>query len=398
MTRIHVPGKNCVVLNDPDVIADVLIHKTDDYWRDRPRGAVLPVATDDSAFISPGGNHWAERRAWHPQQHEGIDAWLDARVQGLVPVIQQTLERWVDKGAQEASDVVNRLTCDLLFAASYDGGPVSDDEYDLFMQVATALDSRMQWRWPFRKPIWGAEQKAYDDWQSAGEVRFDAQTDEGSLPEIMRKAALLDKPSRMARGMNAVLLEGGFSSGSGISSTLWQLTQHPDEAKKVADAVAALPRPLTWKSIDACEPLDHALREAMRILPPVPIFFRNSTKERSIELGGYELPPNTVLFVTNWLLQRESDHWEDPSEFRPSRWENGVAAANPYGSGHFSPFGRGPRSCAGERLALLVQKTALAVLLSEGSIEVGKGQGEQQLGFFFATLRMDNTSLIAKKR
>src|SRR5262249_38722660 len=155
---------------------------------------------------------------------------------------------------------------------------------------------------------------------------------------------------------------------------------------KVARAVREeLPAPFDRSAIDACRLLEFAIREAMRYYPAVPIYFRNSARDREVKLGPHTLPRNTLLFISNWYLHKFAPHWTEPERFDPGRWDNGVAEANPYGSGHFFPFGRGPRACIGAAFGQFVHRLVLATIYRESEPEVDAAWRYKQ-SFFFGVM------------
>src|SRR5262249_42245871 len=100
-------------------------------------------------------------------------------------------------------------------------------------------------------------------------------------------------------------------------------------------------------------------------------------------LGGVELPADTTLYLTAWPLQRSRRHWgEDADRFDPGRWARRRKAHDPFGSGHFFPFGRGPRSCAGQGLGLIDTKLILAAIFSQAGVEIAPEQRYDMTHYF----------------
>ena len=97
------------------------------------------------------------------------------------------------------------------------------------------------------------------------------------------------------------------------------------------------------------------------------------------------MPPNTLLFISNWFLHHDPSHWNEPERFDPSRWENGGAERDPYGSGWFFPFGRGPRTCVGQPFALFAMKLTLAEILTDSRLDLDLSLPYQQ-DFFFGVM------------
>ncbi len=157
-----------------------------------------------------------------------------------------------------------------------------------------------------------------------------------------------------------------FQAGHETTATalLWWsrlLAAHPEAAARAreetdtvlagrhpgADAPAALPF------------LTATLKEAMRLYPPVAALMTRRTL-REITLGGWTVPPGTLLYVTPWVLHRDRRWWAQPDEFRPERFLPGAPAVP---RGAYLPFGLGPRVCIGQHFAMLEMTVVAALLL-----------------------------------
>ncbi|KAJ0085576.1 hypothetical protein Patl1_08873 [Pistacia atlantica] len=97
-------------------------------------------------------------------------------------------------------------------------------------------------------------------------------------------------------------------------------------------------------------------------------------------IGGYDVPPSTMLFVNAWAIHRDPNVWEDPTSFKPERFEGLEGVSEAY---NFIPFGQGRRSCPGAGLANRVMGLTLATLIqcfeweriSEEEVDLTEGTG-----------------------
>ncbi|KAJ0085579.1 hypothetical protein Patl1_08874 [Pistacia atlantica] len=77
-------------------------------------------------------------------------------------------------------------------------------------------------------------------------------------------------------------------------------------------------------------------------------------------IGGYDVPPSTMLIVNAWTIHRDPKVWEDPESFKPERFEGLDGEVEEY---NFIPFGQGRRPCPGAGLANRVMGLTLATLI-----------------------------------
>ena len=121
----------------------------------------------------------------------------------------------------------------------------------------------------------------------------------------------------------------------------------------------------------------------MRLFKPVPLHFREATKE--IDLGhGHIIPEGTNILMSVYTVHRDHRHFPDPDKFDPERFspQNSVGR-HPYA---YIPFGIGRRMCVGHLFATMEAKTILSTVLRRyciTEIEGGIKGFEESLTFSF---------------
>lgn len=391
LTVIWLFNRPALVLNDPTLIGEVLDTRAADFYKDSPVLALRPVITPGSLFITNFGTGWEEARRDNPFGTD-YDDWLDRQVEPLRAVATARVKEWVGDRSSKPVDLywdMQRLMFDV-FSQAFWGRTFPADRFDWFRTLASTGTRRMALPKPLLPPLSPFFYSARRNWYRSF----------GSLVDEARKCPNPDAPDllnvTLCRGTpldNAALAEtlatnflgGVFSCSSTVNTALYLLAQHPDEGRKVAQAARALPGEYDRANLNACRPLEFAIREAMRYYPAVPIYFRNSARDREVQLGRLTLPRDTMLFISNWYLHKYASHWHEPEVFKPARWENGIAEANPYGSGHFFPFGRGPRACIGAAFGQFVHRLVLATLYRESEPDVDTTRPYTQ-SFFFGVM------------
>jgi cytochrome P450 len=97
----------------------------------------------------------------------------------------------------------------------------------------------------------------------------------------------------------------------------------------------------------------------MRLYPPAWLQMRIVAKES--EINGVKLPVGTLLILSQWVMHRLPEIWQDAEVFKPERWDPATEQHIPPGA--YFPFGGGPRTCIGMPLAQLEAKIILASIL-----------------------------------
>jgi len=308
-------------------------------------------------------------------------------------VVAGVVRGWIGRSAGGPIDVyreTQRLMFDA-FSRAFWGRTFPPDRFDWFQALARTGSRRINTPLPVLPPPLSPEFYAdRREWYATFEslVRDARKNPDPAATDLLNVSLTLGtalSDAALAEALATNFFGGVFSCSSTVNTLLYLLARHPAERASVATAVRGLPADYGRAALDDCRPLEFALREAMRYYPAVPLYFRNSAKDRAVKLGQHLLPPDTLLFISNWYLHKYSPHWRDSDAFAPARWADGVAEANPYGSGYFFPFGRGPRACVGSAFALFVMRLVVATLFRESEPDMDPEQAYQQ-SFFFGVM------------
>ncbi|XP_072734054.1 cytochrome P450 3A12-like isoform X3 [Ciconia boyciana] len=169
-----------------------------------------------------------------------------------------------------------------------------------------------------------------------------------------------------------IFVFAGYETTSNtLSYVSYNLATHPDVQQRLQDEIDAnLPNKTTptYNAIMQMEYLDMVVNESLRLYPAGGQIERVCKK--TVELNGVTIPKGMVVMIPAYVLHRDPGYWPEPEEFRPERFsKESKESVDPY---TFLPFGAGPRNCIGMRLALLIMKMALVVLLQNFSFRTCK--------------------------
>jgi cytochrome P450 len=176
-----------------------------------------------------------------------------------------------------------------------------------------------------------------------------------------------------------LFVAGHETTATGLAWTVYYLCKNPEIYADLEREVDALGE---TRSVADLPKLGLALRvfqEALRLMPPVYVFGRDSLVP--VTIGDVELPPPTNVLISPWALHHSARIWPDPERFDPDRFLPGREATRHRYA--YLPFGAGPRVCLGNHFAYMEAQLALAVLLRRWHFElVGEDEPEPS-----ATLR-----------
>jgi cytochrome P450 len=203
--------------------------------------------------------------------------------------------------------------------------------------------------------------------------RMLAETDRILLAEIDERRADPDLASR--DDILSLLVGARFEDGSAMSDTELRdqlitllLAGHETTATGLAwsfDLLFRAPDKLERLRAELADRghdyLDAVVEETLRIRPVVPWVGRKLSAPT--ELGGYELPEETVVMAAIYLAHTRPDVYPEPDVFRPERFLND--SPDTYA---WIPFGGGTRRCIGAAFAQLEMRVVLSTVLAQAEL------------------------------
>ncbi|KAG6766735.1 hypothetical protein POTOM_027906 [Populus tomentosa] len=195
----------------------------------------------------------------------------------------------------------------------------------------------------------------------------------------LQKAISLTRDNIKAIIMD-VMFGGTETVASAIEWVMAELMKSPEDQKRVQQELAevvGLERRVEESDIDKLTFLKCALKETLRMHPPIPLLLHETSEDA--EVAGYFIPKQTRVMINAYAIGRDKNSWEDPDAFKPSRFlKPGVPD---FKGNHFEfiPFGSGRRSCPGMQLGLYTLDLAVAHLLHCFTWELPDGMKPSEL-------------------
>lgn len=202
----------------------------------------------------------------------------------------------------------------------------------------------------------------------------------------------------------AFLLAGYETTSTCLSYCFWVLSTHQEELKRLQDEMDSSfgsksneDIELNYDSVNQLDYLDLFIKEVLRMFP----IGNNVVNRRCTvptKMNGVQFNEGMIIAIDVLSIHYSQEYWgpEDPETFYPLRHAP-ECKRNPAA---FLSFGYGPRSCVGQRFALLEVKLALAKLLLKYDVIKGPNTVEKMVYSERLSVRqpLNGVSCIFKKR
>jgi cytochrome P450 len=317
---------------------------------------LAPVMGERSVLILDGDEHLEQRRRMLPPFHgESVQRYRDV----VARITEEELESWPLDQPFSVHPHTTAIALEVILRAviGLDRGERADALRQVLRKVVDiSVPQMMMWVWP--------QLASFGPWKRYKRVL--AETDELLYDEIRRRRsdpalgehhdvlsllirehgdAMSDKDLRDQ--LVTLLLAGHETTATGLAWAFERLSRNPHVLRRLERAIA--------EDDDAY--LDAVVRDTLRSRPVIFDVIRKV--KRPVDLAGYHLPAGASVLPAIVLVQRESQHFADPDDFRPERFLEGEG-----GTYTWFPFGGGRRRCLGAAFATVEMKTVLRTVLS----------------------------------
>lgn len=165
-----------------------------------------------------------------------------------------------------------------------------------------------------------------------------------------------------------MFLAGHETTALALSWTWYLLGKHPEIQRSVREEVSSVlgGQPPTAADVPKLVYCERVLREAMRLYPPAYVVGRRPIEDCTI--GGHLLPAGHNVLMSQWIVHRDPRWFDQPLEFNPDRWADGLASRLPKYA--YFPFGGGPRVCVGNTFATFEAVLILAAVSQRFHLEL----------------------------
>ena len=370
LTSFRIGPRRVFLASAPDLIEQVLITDAKHYIKHFGARAYKPVL--GNGLVTSEGEYW------HRQRKLIQPVFLKARVQSYAPIMGELTERMLDSWTSGKTVLINdefgtltsRIALKTLFDLNHDG---DRERFNETLRLSFDLMSA-RLRRIFKLPLWmptpetlclkrsiSELERKVEGFIAAARARQDMGDDLLSRLMLAQHEDGTRMSDRQLRDeVMTLYLAGHETTSLTLSWTWYLLAQHQRVEEKLVSEWQQVLGGRT-PTVDQLQQLPYTaavIAESMRLLPPVYAIGREAIGD--LELGGYRVRRGYTVLMSQWVNHRDPEYFPEPQQFRPERWENGLAKRLPKFA--YYPFGGGQRMCIGSTFASIETPIVLATV------------------------------------
>lgn len=361
---------NGVYVNAPAFVQEVLSERSDEYLKSPALYMYMRPMIGNGLLASEDPIHKRARRIVAPAfQAKRVLAYADAIVEetaGMLPGWGQRVDI-----AKEMTALTLRIVSRTLFhSTSEDEGQILEESFSAAGRILIRLmneplpilpgplaESARELKQVVER-IDRIVMRVIGERRASGEEKIDVLSMLlGAKDEDTGKG--LSDPE--LRDEVLTLFLAGHETTANALTWAWQLlAAHPVVRARVEQEVAEVlgKRPASYADAEQLPYTLAVFKEVLRLYPVV--YFTARLAKVDTQIGSWEVPAGTTVFVNFAALHRRADPFTAPERFNPARFLDGADRRWPKGS--YLPFGAGPRVCPGNYFAMLEGQLVLATI------------------------------------
>ena len=379
------PFQKVIQLSDPDLIREVLVTKQKNFIKSSDVQA-LRTLVGDGLLTSEKDIHMRQRRLIQPAFKK---THITAYAQDMIDVTENYISTWKNEMETDITNDMNNITlgiiCKTMFSMDFkEGNELIGESVGMAMKLAI---KRMRSIIPL--PLWIPTKTNREYRRIAQELDkvlldiIDTRRQEDIQMEdllgILMRARDVDNGTGMTDKqlrdeLMTIFLAGHETTANGLSWTLYLLSQNSEaEAKlhKEIDSVVGSER-LRPEHFQMLKYTQNVIWESLRLFPPAYVVGRQV--DETVEIGGYLLKKGEMVLISQYVMHRKPNYFENPDEFKPERFENNFLKTLPDYA--YFPFGGGPRVCIGNHFSFMEMVLALACIAQRYRLRLITGHAD----------------------
>ncbi|KAL0920125.1 hypothetical protein M5K25_009236 [Dendrobium thyrsiflorum] len=373
-----------LVVSSADMAREIL--KTNDFgFCSRPMLTSSNKFSYDCKDISfaPYGEYWREMRKisilqlFSTKRVSTFHSVREEEVAILIDSISKSLSKPINL-TKLVSTLIGNIICRVALNKKYDQGDLEKEHFHALVQETETLFGTFFVSDCFPSLGWIDKLTGLQQRLERAFNKFDSFYNEIIKEHIDQKRANLEQEDivdvLLHQQKNSpyitnttikAILKDIFIAGIGTSSALiiWamaELVRNSRIMQKAQEEIRSSDH-FSKGNLHQLHYLNSVVKETLRLHLPVPLLLPREAI-RHCKISGYDIEPNTRVYINAWGIARDPKTWENPEEFLPERFIDSLIDY----IGHdfeFIPFGSGRRNCPGKNFGMATVELALANLL-----------------------------------
>jgi cytochrome P450 len=392
--------RDVVLLHDPSDIREVLVDKAASFGKDRTQKR-MKILLGEGLITSDGEAHKRGRRIAAPAFHRQR---IQRYAGQIVEIADALCAQWRPGEPMDIAAEMMRLALRITARTLFDTEVtpeihVINDQVNIIMDLYNYLIAMPRAELLLNSPLPGMRRFRH------AKERLDEVVD-GMIRARMEEARRSEGGTSRSRGLEerhdllsmllasrddqvegdglklsadelrdqvlTLFLAGYETVANALAWTWLLLGQNPQPERQMheeLDTVLAGRMP-TLDDLPRLEYTSMILAESMRLYPPAWAMGREALED--VAIGPYRLRKGTMVFFSQYIIQRDPRWFPHPERFWPERFTAEAKAARPRFA--YFPFGGGGRQCIGESFATMEATLALATIAQRWRLALVPGQ------------------------
>ncbi|WP_404330986.1 cytochrome P450 [Mesobacillus maritimus] len=365
------PLHKVILLSDPELIKEVLVTKQKCFIKSREVQS-LKTLVGEGLLTSEKDMHMQQRRLIQPAFKK---THINAYAQDMIDLTEEYMSKWNDGMETEITkdmlDITLGIISKTMFSMDFkEGHELLGDSVENGMKLAI---KRMRSILPL--PLWvpSKTNREYKQVaQALDQVLFSIignRRQNDSHKEDLLGILMNARDDEHGTGMTdqqlrdelmTIFLAGHETTANALSWTIFLLSQHPEVEEELHNEIDSVigSESLKLEHFQRLSYTQNVIWESLRLFPPAYVIGRQVDED--VEIGGYLFKKGETVLMSQFVIHRLPDYFEDPEDFRPARFENNFMKTLPTYA--YFPFGGGPRVCIGNHFAFMEMVLVLACI------------------------------------
>ncbi|WP_416150714.1 cytochrome P450 [Salipaludibacillus sp. HK11] len=401
------PFQSVYLVNDPDLIKEILVTKQQSFIKSRDI-QTLKAVVGEGLLTSEKKHHMNQRRMIQPSFKK---THIDSYAQDMIDTTQSYISKWRSGEEKiitnDMMDIALGIITKTMFSMDFDEGseiigqPMEDvmrigiKRMRSIIQIPLWLPTKKNRK--LKRAVKILDQTIYHIIEKR---RNDSNTHSDLLGVLMEAKdenngeGMTDKQLRDE--LMTIFLAGHETTANMLSWTLYLLSQNPNYEKQLYKEVSDVVgndsiAPSHFKNLPYTQ---NVIWESMRLFPPAYVIGRQVDK--NVTIGGYQMKKGEMILISQYVMHRNPEFFENPDTFIPERFENNFIKSLPTFA--YFPFGGGPRVCVGNHFSVMEGVLSIACIIKEFHLKLAPDHDEVKASPLITLRPRRGLRMILEKR